>query len=167
MFELKPLSRDAIPAALEKAMRYRLLNEPAEAESICRDVLEVEPGNEEALVALILALTDQFRERLGHAYGEAQGLIARLMDPYDRAYYSGILCERRAKAHLRQGQPDAIRIACAWLRQAMDHFEQAEPLRPQGNDDAILRWNTCARLLMKHPGVSIPEIEPESPLGLE
>ena len=27
MFELKPLSREAIPAALEKAIHYRLLNE--------------------------------------------------------------------------------------------------------------------------------------------
>ena len=38
-----------MPAALEKALRYRLLNEPVEAESICRDVLEVDPDNQAAL----------------------------------------------------------------------------------------------------------------------
>jgi hypothetical protein len=50
MYELKPLSREAIPAALEKAYRYRLLNEPLEAESICRDILEADPENQEATV---------------------------------------------------------------------------------------------------------------------
>ena len=60
MFELKPLSREAVPAALEKAMRYRLLNEPGEAESICHDVLHVDPGNQQAIVTLLLALTDRF-----------------------------------------------------------------------------------------------------------
>ena len=40
MFELERISIDAVPAALEKAERYRLLNEPLMAESICLDVLE-------------------------------------------------------------------------------------------------------------------------------
>jgi len=42
MFDLKPLSKNAIPAALAKAERYRLLNEPMQAASICEDVLRVE-----------------------------------------------------------------------------------------------------------------------------
>ena len=54
MFELKPLSKNAIPAALAKAERYRLLNEPMQAASICEDVLRVEPDNAAARVALIL-----------------------------------------------------------------------------------------------------------------
>ena len=33
-FEPKPISREAVPAALDKAHRYRLLNEPSAAESI-------------------------------------------------------------------------------------------------------------------------------------
>ena len=64
MFQLKPLHKDAIPAALAKAERYRLLNEPGEAESICLDVLQVDPGSQDALVMLILALTDQFPQEL-------------------------------------------------------------------------------------------------------
>src|SRR6266496_5947017 len=32
---LKPISRAAIPRALERAERYRLLSEPEQAESIC------------------------------------------------------------------------------------------------------------------------------------
>ena len=43
--ELKRISQAALPAALAKAERYRLLNEPEQAESICRDVLAVEPKN--------------------------------------------------------------------------------------------------------------------------
>src|SRR4051812_7969768 len=60
MFELKSLTREAVPAALEKAHRYRLLNEPEQAESICHDVLRIDPDNQEALTTLILALTDRF-----------------------------------------------------------------------------------------------------------
>ena len=52
VFNLKPLSRDAVPAALIKAERYRLLNEPGEAESICLDILQVDPANRDATVML-------------------------------------------------------------------------------------------------------------------
>ena len=45
-FTLKPISPEAIPEALQKAERYRLLNEPAQAESLCQDVLAVEPNNQ-------------------------------------------------------------------------------------------------------------------------
>ncbi len=55
MFDLKPLTPPATPAALEKAMRYRLLNEPGEAESICLEVMAVEHCNQKAQVMLLLA----------------------------------------------------------------------------------------------------------------
>lgn len=151
MFELKRLSPEAVPAALEKAERYRLLNEPIEAESICRDVLAVEPDNRAALVILILALSDQLEERLSTAYGEARELLAHLPDDYSRHYYGGILCERRAKVHLRRGGSGHGPLAHAWFHDAMQHFEEAIAARPPGNDDALLRWNTCARILAAHP----------------
>jgi tetratricopeptide (TPR) repeat protein len=148
MFKLKRLSEDAIPAALEKALRYRLLNEPHEAESICQDVLNVDPKNQEALVVLLLALTDTFSE--GHAVGarQTQEVLTRLEDPYERAYYAGIICERQAKARLLQGHPGASHDAYEFLSEAMEWFEKAETLRPPNNDDALLRWNTCARMIM-------------------
>src|SRR5258707_15048160 len=100
MFELKRLSPEAVPAALERSLRYRLLNEPAEAERICHDVFEIDPENQEALVMLLLTITD----RLGKGYGvgvtEAQQVLALLRDGYERAYYKGIVCERRCKAQL-------------------------------------------------------------------
>lgn len=151
MPDLKPLSREGIPAALDKAMRYRLLNEPMEAESICLDVLAVEPGNAQAVVTLLLALTDQFDGRLHQAYREARALLDRLDDAYQRTYYDGIVRERRAKACFKRGGPGAGAVAYDWFRQAMDCFEEAERLSPSDNDDAILRWNTCARLLDRHP----------------
>jgi hypothetical protein len=148
MFDLKPLSKSAIPAALEKAMRYRLLNEPAEAESICLDVLAVEPENQGALTTLLLAITDRFDR--GYAVGipKAQEILNRLRDPYERAYYAGILAERRAKAFLKQNTPGAEFDARELLDEAMTAYEKAETLRPAGNDDALLRWNACARIIM-------------------
>lgn len=150
MFDLKPLSAEGVPAALEKAMRYRLLNEPVEAESICLDILALDPDNEQALVTLLLALSDQFDQHLHQAYRQARDLLDRLGDPYLRTYYDGILRERRAKTSLRRGGPGAGNVAYDWFRQAMTCFEEAERLSPPDNDDAILRWNTCARIIDRH-----------------
>ena len=33
------------------------------------------------------------------------------------------------------------------FEQALQCFAEAEKIRPPGNDDAILRWNRCVRLL--------------------
>ncbi|MCA1560519.1 MAG: hypothetical protein LC804_09725 [Acidobacteria bacterium] len=150
MFNLKPLSRDAVPGALAKAERYRLLNEPGEAESICLDVLEVEPGHPQALIVLLLSLTDQFGDVPG-AVHRAHDVAAGLPDGYERAYYSGIVCERRAKAQLSRGGSAAALGTYEWLIEAMNWYEQAETIRPPGIDEAILRWNACARVLMRHP----------------
>ncbi len=166
MFELKPLNRASIPAALEKAMRYRLLNEPLQAESICLDVLEVDPENQEALITLLLALTDQFEQNLRTSFRQARGVLGRLEEDYSRRYYDGIICERRAKAHQKRGGPGASHVTYEWFRQAMERFEQAAELSPPGNDDAILRWNTCARILMRHPQLK-PEPAQTSPQFLE
>jgi hypothetical protein len=154
MFEPKPISRDGVPSALAKAERYRLLNEPGEAESICLDVLQVEPGNQDALVALLLSLTDQFSHEAGTCAGlaaRADGLLDRLSDPYDREYYKGIIRERRAKAALQRASFHASASAIGWLQEALACFERAESLKPAHNDDAVLRWNACARLLQRLP----------------
>jgi tetratricopeptide (TPR) repeat protein len=150
MFELKRLSKAAVPAALEKAQRYRLLNEPLEAESICLDVLEVEPENQRALTTLLLALTDQFEERLAEAVPRAREVLERLRDPYAQAYYEGLVHERKGKAQLRRGGLGAAYAVYEGLHRAMACFERAAALRPTGDDEALLRWNTCARLLMSH-----------------
>jgi hypothetical protein len=148
IFELKPLSREAIPAAIEKAMRYRLLNEPGEAESICHDVLRTEPDNQQALVTLLLALTDRFSKGYSVGLTQAKELLPRLRAPYEQAYYAGIICERRAKAQLQRGGPGSGFEAYEGLRDAMGWYEKAEALRPSGNDDALLRWNACARIIV-------------------
>ncbi|MGI8956346.1 MAG: hypothetical protein ACR2II_05450 [Chthoniobacterales bacterium] len=150
MPELKSLSRAAIPAALEKAERYRLLNEPGEAESICLDILKTDPENQPALTMLLLALTDRFSKGYGVSDTPVNQLLARLTDEYERAYYSGIVAERRAKAKLAQGSPGAHHYAYDELCEAMRQFETAEKIRPAGNDDALLRWNTCARMMTKN-----------------
>ncbi|HKS36888.1 MAG TPA: hypothetical protein VJW76_06855 [Verrucomicrobiae bacterium] len=159
MFDLKPLSREAIQTALEKATRYRLLNEPAEAESICLDVLRTDPDNQQAMVVLLLALTDRFSKGYGVSDTQAQEVLARLQSEYDRAYYSGIICERKAKAQLHQGSPGSGFTAYELFREAMDWFEKAETARPAGNDDALLRWNTCARIIMRNKLAPRPQDE--------
>jgi hypothetical protein len=164
MFQLKPISKEGIPAALQKAERYRLLNEPSAAESICLDVLQVEPDNQQAVVMLLLAITDQFPSAPAEGERRAREVLPLLHDEYKRAYYEGIICERRATAQLKLGSPGSGEIAYEWFRLAMEHYERAEHLRPAGNDEAILRWNTCARILMRreehvHPHVG-EEYEP-------
>jgi len=150
MFELKPLSKEAIPSALEKAMRYRMLNEPGEAESICHDILGTDPGNQQAVVTLLLAMTDRIGKGYSVGVMEAREVLARLRDPYERAYYLGILCERRGKAQLHRGGPSSGFEAYEDLREAMSSYEKAEAMRPAGNDDALLRWNACARIIMQN-----------------
>ena len=52
------------------------------------------------------------------------------------------------------------------FREAMEHYEQAERLAPEGNDEARLRWNTCARILNQTPHlVPRPEERLEPTLG--
>src|SRR5512145_3059910 len=82
MYHLKPLSKDAVQSALAKAERYRFLNEPGEAESICLDVLAVDAHNQSALITLLLALTDQFGA--GSSVG-AHDWIVEAMKHFERA----------------------------------------------------------------------------------
>jgi hypothetical protein len=147
MYSLKPIARTAIPAALQKAEHYRLLNDSPAAESICLDVLEVDPDNQSALITLLLATTDQIADELSAGVTRARAVLPRLHDEYHRHYYAGIICERRGKAQFRQRAPRAAEVAAGWLREAMHHYSLAEAIRPPDNDDAVLRWNTCARTL--------------------
>jgi hypothetical protein len=148
MFTLKPISREGIPEALEKAERYRLLNEPRLAESICLDILEIDPGNHDAIIMMLLSITDQFGSSSVGIH-QTRELLMHLDNPYEHHYYSGIVCERQGKAILDRMTPGAQFSAYEWLSEAMGHYERAEAIRPTGNDDSILRWNTCARMIMR------------------
>lgn len=145
MLRLKPLSKDAIPKALIRAKHYRLLNEPWQAQSICRDILQVDPGNKLALLYLILAITDEFGSEKSSSYSEAKNLCEQLSDEYERYYYRGIIEERSGKAILKRATPRVKYIAYEYYRLAMTFFEKAEKIQPKGNQDAILRWNACVR----------------------
>ena len=153
MSQLKRIRKEAVPAALQKAERYRLINDPWSAESICLDVLEVDPENQQALTALLLSYTDEMIEQPGEGLRRAREVLPRLSDDYKRAYYAGIIAERRAKAHLRRDDAGGGAIAYNWLREAMEWYVRAEAIRPAQNDDSILRWNACVRLLARRPQV--------------
>ena len=162
MFELKPISTAAIPRAVAKAERYRLLNEPQEAESICRDVLRVDQDNQEVLTMLLLALTDQFGKGDGGSMEQANRVLARLRGDYERAYYAGVIHERWGKAQLRSGSHHGL--ASGFFAEAMRWYEKAMASSPSGNDDAILRWNACVRFLEQNPqlGIDVGEDASES-----
>jgi hypothetical protein len=159
---LIPISRASITSALERAMRYRLLNDPEGAESICLDILDVDPENQDALVTIILAISDQF----GAAGYSTTGMrwreyVARLTSEYQQNYYTGVILERRARALLREQMGHAF--AFDGLREAMDWFERAAAIRPEGEDEALLRWNACVRTIRRH-GLHPPAKEHESQL---
>jgi len=162
--ELRRLTPEAIDDAHEKARHYRLLNEPAQAESICLDILAVDPGHQGALATMLLALTDQFPYRLAAAFREAMEVVPKLESEYARSYYEGIVWERHAKARHKRGGPGAGHEAYDGLRRALDLYARAIELRPEGNDEAILRWNTCVRILDRDPQLKPAPRETFQPL---
>ncbi|MBX3381020.1 MAG: hypothetical protein KF805_13080 [Phycisphaeraceae bacterium] len=146
MFELKPIAPESVSRAIAKAERYRLLNEPREAESICRDVLDADPGNQDALIALVLAQSDRFGSPKASA-DEARQLVSRLKGAFERSYYGGVVEERWAKALFDSGYPGETVFGL--LREAMTLFEAADKIANTGNDDAVLRWNACVRFIQR------------------
>lgn len=164
MFQIKHIARECIPAALEKAERYRLLNEPALAESICLDILEADPQNSKAIITLLLAITDQFGTADAADISRARQLLPRLQSDYEKNYYAGIICEREGLSLYNRGMRGGHYAVYEWLHEAMDFFEAAEAIRPPGNDEALLRWNTCARLIMRYQLEPATERYAEPPL---
>jgi tetratricopeptide (TPR) repeat protein len=153
-YELKPISKAGIAEATAKVELYRYLNEPEEAESICRDILAIDPQHQLALRLLGLSITDQFIGAAPDRYHEVEDTFKMLSDRYERVYYTGLLYERRAKAQLRNGRPPHVVLPL--FERALEYFGEAEKIRPPGNDDAILRWNRCVRLLQS-PGYAWEE----------
>jgi hypothetical protein len=143
MSDLKPLHKDAVPAALEKAERYRLLNEPGAAESIYLDVLAIQPDDQDALEGIVLAMSDRFGKDYAIGDSRVTEYLSRIKGDYERKYFTGIVYERRGKAVLARDRVGAWEL----FDQAMEHYQAAEAMRPAGNDDAILRWNACARII--------------------
>jgi hypothetical protein len=159
MNDLKPISQEAIPLALERGMRYRLLNDPWQAESICRDVLRAVPDHQEALRMLVMCMTDQFGQPGERGMNEVLEMVTHLTEPYQRDYCTGIVHERHAVAVLRKGYPQSREIAHVLLEKAMGFYAKAEPARPENNEDPILRWNACVRIIRRHKLVPSPQEE--------
>ena len=146
--ELIRISASAIPAALDKARQYRSLLEPEQAESICRDILEVEPDNHEAQILLILALTDQFSHSGKMLDAKlVLELVNALPEEYERLYYHGLVSERRGRAMLNESMSRSFTYE--YFREAMQWYSQAQTIRPDNNDDAILRGNACLRTVRR------------------
>jgi len=159
-FAFRLLSKDSIPDAIKKAERYRLLGEPDEAESVCLDILQVDPDNQEARVDLILAISDQFGRERRPRVDLAMKIAAELTDEYQRRYYEAVVLEREARAHIDLETPPVL----VFLRycEAMDHFASAATIRPPGDDSAVIRWNACVRAIRRRqmqPGLEVEQFE--------
>ena len=87
--------------------------------------------------------------------------MTQITDEYKRAYYAGLVLERQARAYLSRGK--ARNSAYGAFRDAMALYEEAEAIRPEGDDSVILRWNACARSLAREGLAPRPE-EIEQPL---
>jgi len=161
--QLKKITREGVAAALLKAHRYRVLNDSAAAESICLDVLMVEPENVEAIVMHVLAITDQFDAGRAEDLKRAEAAVSELADSYKNAYYRGIICERWAKSVLKRGVPRGEEMAFDWIDRAFKQYAIADSLKALGNDEAILRWNACVRLLAANPKVRARAAESYEP----
>jgi hypothetical protein len=162
--QLKSIAPEAVPRALERAERYRLLNEPRLAESICLDVLLLQPDNQKALSCLLLAVTDQFGYTTGPLQEQAKRLLPRFNSPYERVYYAGIIKERFGLQQLQQGHPGSKFSAYEYLHEAIELYDEADAIAPQDNDDAILRRNTCVRMIEWHRLTAPHRDEHEQPL---
>ena len=146
---LKRLPRANLEAAIAKAAHYRDLNQPEEAESICRDVLDVDGENQAAWKILGLAITDRFSSGQAGLLEEALASFERLEEEYERTYHVGVAWERAAKAHLERGE---AHNAVTAFERALPLFESAERMRPD-LPDPILRFNRCVRLMANHPSL--------------
>jgi tetratricopeptide (TPR) repeat protein len=164
-YQLKPLFARNLDAAVALAKHYRDLNQPEEAESICRDVIAVAPDNAAAWRTLGLALTDRFPTSWMALFDEACAAFAKLPGDYERVYYAGIAWERYAKAQVEAGRAhNAIHA----FEEAIRRFEEAEKLGAEDEPGAILHYNRCVRALTENEVLvraSMAPIEPEFELG--
>ncbi|MCH9683418.1 MAG: hypothetical protein K0V04_18420 [Deltaproteobacteria bacterium] len=160
---LRKIHVESIPRSLEKAEHYRLLNVPEQAESICLDILAVDPDNQRAIMELVLSLTDQFVEHTTSSrVRDAKQWVTKVTDDYQRTYATGLIHEREGRAYLARGGMSST-FAYESLRDAMDWYEKADAMHPEGNEDAILRWNSCVRTI-KRERLRPPHDHPEQPL---
>ncbi|MBL4847505.1 MAG: hypothetical protein JKY65_18460 [Planctomycetes bacterium] len=160
--ELKQISQEAVAEAVAKAEHYRLLNEPEQAESVCLDVYEAEPSNQRNLICLVLAMSDQLGSPRGARRKQIEVFVAQIEGDYLRAYYRALIAERGARPLLDKG-PSRV-FAYDGLREAMDLYDVAAELRPAGNDDCLLRWNSCLRTIRRERLKPLPPTETGFPL---
>lgn len=159
-YELKRLADKNLGKAIELAKHYRALNEPDQAESICRDVLEVAPDNVDALRTLGLALTDRFSSQWMSLFEEACSTFKQLPTAYERAYYVGIAWERYAKAQLEVGRAhNAIHA----FEEAIELYEEAAKHATKDDPAPILHYNSCVRALTTHPELMRASLVPHRP----
>lgn len=138
----------AVGKALEKAVQYRSLLEPEIAESICLDILKIDPENQDVLIVYMLALLDQIsRTENQNQIKTIETAIEKLKSQYQRYYYTGLLNERRARHLLTQAMSHSF--AYDYFIEALKSYQQAIDRCPEKNDEAILRWNSCIRTVEK------------------
>jgi len=149
MFELKAIAEGDASQALALAEASRAAGDADVSESICLDLLELEPDNQEALVLLLLARTDQFKRGLPRSVERAREVLPRLSGEYERAYYGGMICERQARYVLGQRGKRSGFVAYDWFRYAMELYEESARLAPE-KLESTFRYNSCVRTIERN-----------------
>ena len=146
MFALKALSHEGVASALAKAEHYRLLKRTGRSGEHLPRYSRHRARNQQALICLVLAQSDQIA-RDSRSFHSALATVQKLQGSTSVPITAGIVWERRAKALDAERGRGTHHSVYEWVVKALDCFAQAERLRPAGNDDAVLRWNTCVRFL--------------------
>ena len=128
--------------------RHGFIASPTSRSAQAADILATDPDNQGAIILLLLSLSDQFTDNIPENLDKAWSLLPRLKDDYLQAYYQGLLFERQARVYMRRASPGSGFSAYDLFCDAMRLYEKAARVRPPGNDEALLRWNTCARTIM-------------------
>ena len=157
---LKRLKDKNLGTAITLAKHYRDLNQPEEAESICRDVLEVAPENVDAWRTLGLAMTDRFASQWMCLFEDACTAFKKLPDDYERAYYVGIAWERYAKAQAEAGR---AQNAIHAFEEAIGYFDEASKHAAKDDPAPILHFNRCVRALTSSPELAAAATIPPQP----
>ena len=163
--ELKTLGADQVSSALAAAEQCRAGGEAETAESICTDILEVDPGNARAIELLLWSRVDLLGEGRYGGVERAQEALALVQSDFERHYLEGVICEQQARFLIGKRGRHSSRVAYDWFRHAMDAFEEAARIAPD-RPEASLRWNACLRSIERDRHCA-PDLDDGEDHGIE
>ena len=163
--DFKNLESADLDAALAAAQASWAELRAEETESICLDILELDPNHRSTLDLLLRCRIELLKKGLPQSVARAQELIPQLDSDFDQAFYSGMIREAQARYLLEKRGRATSGVAYSWFRHAMDDFAAASNL-DAGRVEPKLHWNACLRTLENNPQC-VPPPEDGEDHGIE